>query len=134
MYYLFTYCIWTMISIQAYRVSVGIFQSKFFKIRSKCSTYGTNWGNGGKNKYRLGQNLGWGLKIILLLFLLGVNVNNTYGKVCKDSCNKINHILNGNISKRGNFSLYTWNKGNSSFKNRRDDIGPLLDYPQTTVD
>ena len=111
-----------MISIQAYRVSVGTFQFNFSKVRSKGSTYGKNRGNGGKNKCRLGYTLGWGIKTILLLFLLGVNVNNTYGKVCKDSCNKTNHILNGNISKRGNISLYTWNKGNSSFKNRRDDI------------
>ena len=111
-----------MISIQAYRVSVGIFQSKFFKIRPKCSTYGINGGNRGKNDYRIGNKLGLGIKILLLLVLFGVNVNNNYSKVCKESSNKINHILNGNISKKGNLSLYTWNKGNSSFKNRRDDI------------
>ena len=93
-----------MISIQAYRVSVGIFQSKLFNIRPKCSTYGTNRGNRGNNDYQLGYKLGLGIKIILLLFLFGVNVNNSYSKVCKESCNKNNHILNGNISKKGNLS------------------------------
>ena len=31
-------------------------------------------------------------------------------------------MLNGNISKKGTLSLFTWNKGNSTFKNKRDDI------------
>ena len=111
-----------MISIQAYRVSVGIFQSKSFNIRPKCSTYGTNRANRANNEYRVGYKLGLGIKIILLLLVFGVNLNNGYSKVCKESCNKINHILNGNITKKGNLSLYTWNKGNSCFKNRRNDI------------
>ena len=90
-----------MISIQAYRVSVGIFQCKLINIRPKGSTYGTNGGNRGKNDYRLGGKLGLGIKIIFLLFLLGVNVNNTYSKICQESSNKNNHILNGNITKKG---------------------------------
>ena len=81
-----------------------------------------NRGNRDNNDYRLGYKLGIGIKITFLLFLLGVNVNNTYSKICQESSNKNNHILNGNITKKGNLSLYTWNKGNSSFKNRRDDI------------
>ena len=111
-----------MISIQAYRVSVGIFQSKSFNFKPKSSTYGTNGANRTNNDYRQGCKLGIGIKIILLLLVFGFNLNNGYSKICKESCNKINHILNGNISKKGNLSLYTWNKGNSCFKNRRNDI------------
>ena len=111
-----------MIAIQAYRVSVGIFHSKLFNFKPKCSTYGTNRENRANYNYRQGCKLGLGIKIILLLLVFGVNLNNNYSKVCKESCNKINHILNGNISKKGNLSLYTWNKGNSCFKNRRNDI------------
>ena len=111
-----------MITLQAYRVAVGTFQCKLINIRPKGSTYGTNGGNRGKNDYTIGKKLGLGIKILLILVLFGVNVNNNYSKVCKESSNKLNHILNGNISKKGNISLYTWNKGNSNFKNRRDDI------------
>ena len=61
-------------------------------------------------------------KLILLFFLLGVNINNTFSKICQASSNKINHSTNGNISKKGTLTLFTWNKGNSTFKNKRDDI------------
>ena len=47
--------------------------------------------------------------------------------MCKENSNKANHILNGNISKKGFLSLYTWNKGNSSFRNRRNDIEVTLE-------
>ncbi len=56
------------------------------------------------------------------MFIFGANVNNSYFKTCQEASNKNNHILNGNISNKGNFSLFTWNKGNSTFKNKRDDI------------
>ena len=111
-----------MISIQAYRVSVGIFQSKIFNFKPKNSTYGTKGVNSAKIDYRNGCKLRNGIKIIILLLVFGCNINNNYSKVCKESSNKNNHILNGNISKKGNISLYAWNKGNSCFKNRRNDI------------
>ena len=66
--------------------------------------------------------MGFNIKIILLFFLLGVNINNTFSKVCQVSNNRINHTINGNISKKGTLTLFTWNKGNSTFKNKRDDI------------
>ena len=96
-----------MITLQAYRVAVGTFQCKLVNIRPKCSTYGTNGGNRAKNDYRLGGKIGPIIKIISLLFIFGVNVNNSYSKICQEASNKNNHILNGNISKKGNFSLYT---------------------------
>ena len=61
-------------------------------------------------------------KLILLFFLLGVTINNTFSKICQASNNKLNHSINGNISKKGTLTLFTWNKGNSSFQNKRDDI------------
>ena len=111
-----------MISLQAYRISVGSFQCKLNNFKPKNLTYVKNRGNRGKNSYLVGGKLGFSLKIILLLFLLGVNTNNTYNKICQESNNKNNHISNGNISKKGTISLFTWNKGNSTFKNKRDDI------------
>ena len=56
------------------------------------------------------------------IFLLGVTINNTFSKICQVANNKINHTINGNISKKGTLTLFTWNKGNSTFQNKRDDI------------
>ena len=41
--------------------------------------------------------------------------------------NKNNHSLNGNISKKGTITLFSWNKGNSTFGNKRDDILVTID-------
>merc|ERR1711867_242832 len=106
----------TMISIQAFRISVGLFQFKFRSLKPKNSTYADkSRGNRGKKNSLKGGKLGFNIKIILLFFLLGVNINNTFSKVCQVSNNRNNHTLNGNISKKGTLTLFTWNKGNSTF-------------------
>ena len=96
-----------MIAIQAYRVSVGLFQSKVFNFKLKSSTYGKNGDYKATYNYRKGSKIGLGIKIVLLLLVFGANLNNSYNKICKESNNKINHTLNGNIPKKGNLSLYT---------------------------
>ena len=92
-----------MISIQAFRISVELFQFKLINLKPKNSTYDDkSRGKGGKEKISLkGGKFGFNLKIILLFFLLGVNINNTFSKVCQVSNNRINHTINGNISKKG---------------------------------
>ena len=108
-----------MISINQYRVSVGIFYFKSLNFKVKCSYYGSKGGKRGLNK---GLLIGIGLKLILMSLLFGIQANNNYKKVCQGSNNKLNHVLYGNRSKGGNLSLFTWNKGNSTFSNRRNDI------------
>lgn len=51
----------------------------------------------------------------------------SYDDVCKKNRNKNMHILNGKISKNGSHFLLTWNKGNSSYSNKRDDISITLE-------
>ena len=87
----------------------------------KCSSYGFKRGKRGHSKLNSCLSLGIGLKLILVALIFGLSVNNNYSKVCQESNNKLNHILNGNRSKSGYLSLYTWNKGNSTFSNRRND-------------
>ena len=61
-----------MISIQSYRVSIGLFQFKLKNVKAKNSTYeNTIMGKGGKEKIsaRGGK---FNFKIILLFFLLGL--------------------------------------------------------------
>ena len=61
-----------MISIQAFRISVGLFQFKFRISKPKNSTYADisrdNRGNRGKKNSLMGGKLGFNLKIILLFF------------------------------------------------------------------
>ena len=102
-----------MISIQSYRLSIGLFQFNFRNFKVKNSTY--------RDKKR-GKRGKINFNLILLFFLLGVYINNTFSKICQVSNNKINHSINGNISKKGTLTLFTWNKGNSTFQNKRDDI------------
>ena len=45
----------------------------------------------------------------------------------KKSGNKIMHSLNGNISKNGSYFLLNWNKGNSTYSNKKDNISITLD-------
>ena len=113
-----------MISIQAFRISVGLFQFKTIKPKFKNSAYcDTNRGNGDNRRNSTkGNKYSLNLKIFLIFFLMGVNLNNTFSKVCQINNNRINHTVNGNISKKGTITLFTWNKGNSTFKNKRDDI------------
>ena len=112
-----------MISLQAFRISVGLVQFKFKSFKPKNSTYVYNNGSyKGKNNSLIRGILGFNTKIILIFFLLGVNTNNNHSKARQESNNKYNHIINGNITKKGTLTLLTWNKGNGTFKNKRDDI------------
>ena len=37
------------------------------------------------------------------------------------------HAPNGNISKNGSYFFNNWNKGNSTFSNKQNDIGTKID-------
>ena len=110
-----------MISTQAYRISIGTFNLKFSHFLAKNSTYYNGRGEYNKNRTK-SRSFCLNPKLFLIFFLLGVNINNTYSRVIQVSNNRTNHILNGNITKKGNLIFFTWNKGNSSFKTKRDDI------------
>ena len=47
--------------------------------------------------------------------------------ISKKGINKIVKAINGNISKNGSYFLMSWNKGNSKFSNKRDNILITLD-------
>ena len=110
-----------MISPQAYRISIGTFNIKLSKYLAKNSTYYNGKGDNFKNRTKI-NCFCLNFKVLIIFFLLGVQINNTYSKVLQFSNNRTNHILNGNITKKGNLVFLTWNKGNSSFKTKRDDI------------
>ena len=107
-----------MISIQSYRLAIGLFQFKIKRFKAKGSTY---------DDFKRGERGGIKFNLILICFLLGVCINSSYSKRCQEANNKNIHSLNGNISKKGTISLFTWNKGNSTFGNKRDDILITID-------
>ena len=55
------------------------------------------------------------------------NVNSHYIHCIAKVNNKISHIYNGNIYKRGGIKMVHVNKGNSNFENKIDDIKVVLD-------
>ena len=89
-----------MISIQSYRLAIGLFQFKIKCFKTQNSTY---------DDLKRGERGRVKLNLILIFFLLGVCVNSSYGKRCQEANNKNNHSLNGNISKKGTISLFSWN-------------------------
>ena len=107
-----------MISIQSYRLPIGLFQLKIKSFKAKGLTY---------DDFKRGERGGIKFNLILICFLLGVCINSSYSKRCQEANNKNIHSLNGNISKKGTISLFTWNKGNSTFGNKRDDIFITID-------
>ena len=99
-----------MISIEMFRCSIGLFNSKT-NIFAKRYKYKNS-----KFNFLIAKYLS-----IFLLFL-GNFINHTFEKICQSNNNKLNHIGNGNISGKGTYKFLSWNKGNSNFETKRDDI------------
>ena len=104
-----------MISIAMYRCAIGNFNASY-KIYMKKR-------NGSMNKFNF-QSLYTMLSFILLM---GKYFYGTYEKTLQNVNNKVCHVINGNVSANGTYNLLSWNKGNSNFSTRRDDILITLD-------
>ena len=61
-------------------------------------------------------------KMFLFIFSIWNFINDSFSKILQSKNNKTNHMVHGNISGGGTYKLLTWNKGNSNFSNRRDDV------------
>ena len=104
-----------MTTIDVYRAAIGLF--------NLCKNVRTSRVSSKNSKYRISQ------KWIFIFFLLlkGCLSYESYGLTLKKSSNKSMHSLNGNISKNGSYFLLNWNKGNSTYSNKKDDISITLD-------
>ena len=60
--------------------------------------------------------------MLLFIFIIWNFINNSFSKILQSENNKINHMVNENLSGKGTYKFLTWNKGNSNFSNRRDDV------------
>ena len=101
-----------MITIQMHRCAIGLFNLKYKRFKSK-------------SKY-CKSNTTISSTLLFLIFIL-INIPSSYERVSQVQCNKVMKSINGNISKNGTFFMMSWNKGNSKFSNKRDDISITLD-------
>ena len=104
-----------MIDYAQFRFTIGIFNFKITKLKYKV-----------KPNYNNHKNIF--LPLFLLLIILGAQTCNNYSLYRQKSSNKNAHYTFGN--KKGSYKLLHWNKGNSDFKNKYDDICMTLDTNQ----
>ena len=101
-----------MITLQSYRFSIGMFDSICKKASSKIKS----------------KPLKTKLSIYFFIFtFILLNTATSYDNFIQKSNNKVFKSINGNISKNGSYFLMSWNKGNSKFSNKRDEILITLD-------
>ena len=101
-----------MISLQSYRFLIGMFDAICKKSSSKIKSK--------PSKIKLS------IYFFIFSFIL-LNTATSYDNYIQKSNNKVFKSINGNISKNGSYFLMSWNKGNSKFSNKRDDIAITLD-------
>ena len=101
-----------MITIDIHRFRIGIFNLSCSKNKPK---------NIKQNIFKSKKSKLFSLFFIFLL-INGLSISCNSSKITQKNHNKIQHICNGNISKNGTYSMISWNKGNSNFSTKRDDI------------
>ena len=99
-----------MIDICQYRTSIGSFYLKTFKYKFKYKSKSNP------------QNSNFKINLILIFLIFGAQINDNFDKITSTQNNKLSHIIHGNISKNGSYKIVSWNKGNSLFQNKLDDI------------
>jgi len=101
-----------MISVEQYRASIGSFSSIKYTFRdNRGSSFN-------KNNIKLGI-------ILALLVLIGVQGEGGFDRVVQKSRNKSMHSKVGN--NKFNLKMLHWNKANTTFRNKMDDIYEILD-------
>ena len=101
-----------MTDLQTYRSQIGLFNLKKVSFKNKkCK----------KIHLKIPSNI-----FFFIFLLLGAQISNNFSKVNQVNVNNSKHIENGNISAKGNLKFYHWNKGNSNFANKLDDIKIVL--------
>ena len=102
-----------MITIQAYRCAIGTFNLMICKVKFKIHKSKTN-----NNKVSF---------FFIFLLLLMINTSSSYEGFYQRNNSRMMKSINGNISNKGSYYFISWNKGNSKFTSKRDDISITLD-------
>ena len=105
------------ITIESYRANIGIFNNKPYRIKITMKTTDTH--------YQSTFNKNLKIYTLLCFFLFFTQINN-YSQIQQAHNNKLTHSINGNI-KYNNIKIAHFNKGNSKFDNKIDDIHYIID-------
>ena len=69
--------------------------------------------------------------MLFFIIILSAQVNNNFSKCKANNLNRNQHICNGNI--KSNIKVIHWNKGNSNFHNKIDEIYTILDQNKPDI-
>ena len=117
------------VCINLYRISIGTFNN------NRCYL-GKNTEPRFKSRYNFFKNYKHKFILILIIssFLINnINCQSNYNAYMQKHNNKIAHITNGNITKLRNIKFLQWNKGNSNFSTKIDDLKIIIDKFQPHV-
>ena len=105
------------ITIESYRANIGIFNNKPSHTKIRLKTTNTH------HQCIFNKNLK--IYTLLCIFFFIIQSNN-YSQTQQAHHNKLTHSINGNI-KHNNIKIAHFNKGNSKFDNKIDDIHYIID-------
>ena len=105
------------ITIESYRINIGIFNNRPPKKHKTFTKSNTNF------TFKFNKNL---KTCLLILIFFTITQSNNFSVALQNNNNKLSHISNGNI-KLTNIKITHFNKGNSKFDNKIDDIHYIID-------
>ena len=108
------------IDVSQYRQSIGCFNSRIYCNR-KC-----NVPSQCNNDFEYGFIFSSGCWIIVVYLMLFLLAKYLYCGISRKYRNKLAHAKNGNI-RLNNIKILHWNKGNSKFENKLDELRIILD-------
>ena len=68
---------------------------------------------------------------MFFIMIMSAQVNNNFSKCKAKNLNRSQHICNGNI--KSNLKILHWNKGNSNFYNKIDNVYTILDQNKPNI-
>ena len=105
------------ITIESYRANIGIFNNKPLHTKTKVTNINAH------HQFTFKKNCKIYTLLCILFFIIQAN---NFSHIQQINNNKISHSTNGHI-KHNNIKIAHFNKGNSKFDNKIDDIHYIID-------
>ena len=111
------------ISVESYRLNIGMFNNRSLR-KLKYSTQNNT-------HYNFTFSKNFTIYLLFTIFLTITQYNN-FSITLQNNNNKLSHISNSNI-KLTNIKIAHFNKGNSKFNNKFDDIHYIIDKHKALI-
>ena len=105
------------ITIESYRLNIGTFNNRLHTRHKLCSSTSSS------DSFRFNKKVK--IYLLCIIFII-ITQNSTFSATIQSTNNKNSHITNGNI-KATSIKIAHFNKGNSKFDNKLDDIHYIID-------